>query len=311
MSEKSKWGFIINPVAGNGYARTYAETVRSQISRHNIDAEIRFTERRGHAVELAADLAQQGCSYIVAVGGDGTINETACGILDRNDVTLGIVTAGTGNDFAPVVGFSQHFTDADWDALFEKNTVRMDIGKCNENYFLNGMGLGYDAQVASENYNPDGTLKTKRGNYLWHIIKNILLYEEKMFHVKFNEHIREAMTFMTTIAIGRRFGGGYYLTPKAIANDGLLDVCLVEPVTLIERLRLFLKVPTGGHLDHPKVGYYRTDKLFLQFAERVPHHLDGELYFADRYDVSILPKKLNVIYNPSGAHFFNLNGTGR
>jgi diacylglycerol kinase (ATP) len=311
MSEKNKWGFIINPVAGNGYAGNYAEKVRAQISQRNLNADIRFTERRGHAVELADDLARQGCSYIIAVGGDGTANETACGILERKDVTFGIVSAGTGNDFSPVVGFSEHFTDADWDALFELNTARMDVGKCNDHYFLNGMGLGYDAKVASENYNPDGTLKSRRGIYFWHITKNLLLYKEKMFHVEFNEHVREAMTFMTTIAIGRRFGGGYYLTPKAMADDGLFDVCLVEPVTLVERLKLFLKVPTGGHLDHPKVGYYRTDKLFLQFAERVPHHLDGELYFADRFDVSILPKKLNVIYNAKGAHFFELKGTGK
>ncbi len=302
------WGFIINPVAGKGYARNYAETVRNKILQRHVDAEIRFTERRGHAVELADELARSGCRVIVAVGGDGTANETARGLLNHDDVTFGIVSAGTGNDFAPVLGFSEHFTDADWEVLFEGRSIRMDVGKCNENYFLNGMGLGYDAQVAAENYNPDGTLKERRGNYFWHIVKNLVLYKEKEFHIESDPVVRQGVTFMTTIGNGRRVGGGYYLTPKALADDGFLDVCVVEPLRPDQRLKLFFKAPSGRHVGHPKITYFRTNRLSVRFEKPVPHHLDGELFFAQNYEISVLPKKLKVLYNPKGDHFFDTNG---
>ena len=307
MNTQNKWGFIINPVAGNGYARKYADKVSQVAKDYKLDSKIVFTERRMHAAELAAQMARDGFTHIIAVGGDGVINEAASGIMDFDDVTFGIVSAGTGNDFAPVLGFSNHFTDADWHALVKSDTIRMDVGLCNGRYFLNGMGVGFDAQVASENYKDDLEIKGGSGTkYFWHIIKNILFYKEKSFRSESNSVVRDAATFMKTIANGRRFGGGYYLTPKAIANDGMLDICLVEPVTLIERFRLFLKVPHGTHLGHKKVSYFQTDKVKIQFNEKVPHHLDGELYFSDSFDVSILPKKLDIIYNANGDHYFQV-----
>lgn len=307
MTNKKKWGFIINPVAGRGYARAYATRVEEMINAHRVAATVHFTEYRGHATQLAAELIRNGYTHIVAVGGDGTANETARGVLDHDHVTFGVVSAGTGNDFAPVIGFSEHFTDADWQVFFQEHTIKMDVGKCNENYFLNGMGLGFDAQVASENYDKDGHLKkNSRRNYWWHIVKNLLLYKERTFQFEKNGKSEKALTFMKTISIGRRFGGGYYLTPRAIANDGLLDVCLVEPVNLLERFNLFQKVPNGAHLGHKKVKYFQTDRLTLEFGKSVPHHLDGELFFSDTFDIFILPNKLRIIYNPQGAHFFNV-----
>jgi diacylglycerol kinase (ATP) len=307
MTMQKKWGFIINPVAGNGYARKYSNKVSQMARKYDLDASIVHTERRMHAAEIAAQMADSGFTHIIAVGGDGVINEAATGILDKDNITFGVVSAGTGNDFAPVLGFSDHFTDEDWHELFKENTIKMDIGKCNEHYFLNGMGLGFDAQVATENYKEDAELKSGSGTkYFWHIIKNILFYKERYFRSETNGYAREAVTFMKTIGNGRRFGGGYKLTPKAIANDGLLDVCLVEPLSVFERFRLFLKVPHGTHLGNKKVNYFQTEKLHITFNEKVPHHLDGELYFAQVFDVSILPQKLNILYNASGNHCFHV-----
>jgi len=304
--KEKKWAFVVNPVAGSGYAREYVGHVKTKTAEHGISPTIVFTERRGHATELAKNLIKDEHTHIIAVGGDGTANETARGVL-FSDAVFGLVPAGTGNDFAPVIGFPERFTDNDWQTLFLEHVVEMDVGKCNDNYFLNGMGLGFDAQVASENYDKDGQLKQNGNrNYWWHIVKNLLFYKERTFQFDKNGQNEETKTFMKTISIGRRFGGGYFLTPKAIANDGLFDVCLVEPVTLLERFRLFTQVPKGAHLGHKKVKYFQTDRLLLEFEKPVPHHLDGELFFAESFDVQILPKGLNVIYNPHGDHFFNV-----
>ncbi len=114
----------------------------------------------------------------------------------------------------------------------------------------------------------------------------------------------ETDCFINTISIGRRFAGGFFLTPKAIANDGMLDVCSIKRLNLFQRFRIFLKVPKGEHINDKKVIYYQTAGLEIEFPEKVPFHVDGELNFSKDFKVSILPKALNILYNPDGNHFF-------
>ena len=121
-----------------------------------------------------------------------------------------------------------------------------------------------------------------------------------------NGEKREIECFINTIAIGRRFAGGFFLTPKAIANDGLLDVCMIKRLSLIQRLSTLLKVPKGTHVTDEKVNYYQTDRLTLEFAKKVAFHVDGELHFSSRFEVKVMPAALNIIYNPSGNHFFKI-----
>jgi YegS/Rv2252/BmrU family lipid kinase len=306
MTSEKKWGFIVNPIAGDGFAGKFVDTIKEKIAQYQLNAELVFTIKKGHASELSAELANNGFSHIIGVGGDGTMNECVKGIIHRDDITFGCVPAGTGNDFIPILGFPKRFTEQDWQILFEENTIKMDVGKCNENYFVNGMGLGFDAQVAAENYK--GREQAPKGGsskYFWHIIKTLFFYKEKDMHIFMNEGDVQTKCFINTVAIGRRFAGGYFLTPKAVANDGLLDVCNIDELSLPHRFKIFLKVPKGQHLSDKKVNYYQTEKLLIEFDIDVPHHLDGELFFAKHFEVSLLPEKLKVIYNPSGEHYFN------
>ena len=305
MKDK-KCVFIVNPVAGNGYAGTYVGKVREIVEKNNLNAQVVLTEKKGHATELAGSFLKDGYQYFIPVGGDGTVNEVSQAIVGKKDVALGVVSAGTGHDFIQILGFSDLFTDRDWEILLEGNTIGMDVGNCNGNYFLNGMGLGFDAQVAAENF--EDTQEVKKGSVLkyWrHIIKTIFLYKEKNMVTKTNGEKHETKCFINTVANGRRFAGDFFLTPKAIANDGLLDVCMIDELSIMKRLAILLKVPKGTHIEDGKVNYYQTDKLEIEFDHEVPHHLDGELYFASKYEVGILPRSLQVIYNPYGNHFFN------
>ncbi len=117
MDQTNKWVFIINPVAGNGYALSLADKIREQITKHDLSAEVVFTERRGHATELSQYYADRGFKYIIAVGGDGTMNEIASPLISRKDVVLGLVGAGTGNDFIQITGFPGLFMESAWDAF--------------------------------------------------------------------------------------------------------------------------------------------------------------------------------------------------
>jgi diacylglycerol kinase (ATP) len=308
MNQKNEWVFIINPIAGNGFAGTIAGKLNEMILKYNISAEVVFTERPGHATELSRQFLEKGFKYFIGVGGDGTLNEIAIPLINNKNIVIGIIPAGTGNDFIQILGFPDRFTDAHWDIFFKKSIVSMDVGHCNGVIFLNGMGLGFDAQVASENYiSPGRTKLGSKNKYIWHILKNLLFYKEKRMTVHSNGNNFNTDCFINTIGNGRRFAGGFLLTPQAMADDGLLDVCSIKKLSLFQRVRLLLMVPKGTHITDKKVHYYRTEKVSLEFDKQVPYHVDGELHFSKNFEVGLFPGALKIIYNPEGTHFFNLN----
>jgi len=309
MNDSSKWGFIINPVAGNGFAGEYASQVNHMIQKHNLSAEVSFTKAKGHATELAKTFLNQGFEHIVAVGGDGTFNETIQSLVGNPKVTFGAIAAGTGNDFITILGFAERFSDRDWDIFFEKNTIQMDAGKCNDRFFINGMGLGFDAQVAAENYHSENSRAVKKGSkskYWKHILKTLVFYREKDMKINLSGEIKSQKSFLNTIANGRRLAGGFYLTPDAIANDNQLTICLIDQLSFLGRITTLLKVIKQKHTTEQKVNYFTTDKISFEFENEVPAHLDGELYFNSRFDVSIVPAGLKIIFNPFGNHFFKI-----
>lgn len=303
--KKKQWAFIVNPIAGNGFSMSILPKLKEEINKHDIDAEIVFTERSGHASELSSAFCEKGFSFIIGVGGDGTINEIARPLVNNKDITIGIIPAGTGNDFNQILGFPDRFGDSDWDTFFTYNTIGMDAGNVNGLIFLNGMGLGFDAQVAAENYTGPGRVKKGgKHKYIWHIVKTLLFFREKKMTVKSEEGNYETDCFINTISIGRRFAGGFLLTPKALANDGMLDICMIKRLSLFERLAILLKVPEGKHITDKRVNYYQTPGINLEFSEPVPFHVDGELNFSAKFNVNVLPEAFNIIYNPDGNHFF-------
>jgi diacylglycerol kinase (ATP) len=300
-----KWVFIVNPVAGGGSAKSQLPRLEEMIRKYNIVAEIVFTEKKGHAEELSGIFLRNGFRYIIGIGGDGTINEISRPLIGKKEVVAGLIPAGTGNDFIQILGFPNRFSDREWEIFFRRDTMAMDIGKVNGMIFLNGMGLGFDAQVASENYTEQGNVKEGGKNkYIWHIVKTLLFFREKRMIAVTETGSQESDCFINTIAIGRRFAGGFLLTPKALANDGMLDVCSIKKLSLPGRFSILLKVPGGNHIGDSRVNYYQTASLKLEFPEGVPYHVDGELFYSDKFDVSLIPMGLNLIYNPDGPHFF-------
>lgn len=308
MNEIKKWVFIINPVAGDGFAPTLVGKIKEMIQKHQLQADIVFTAKKGHASALSKQYAENGYTYIIGVGGDGTINEIAAPLICKKDVIAGLIPGGTGNDFIQITGFPARFKEKDWEIFFNHNFMPMDVGQCNGKIFLNGMGLGFDAQVAAENYTEPGEVKRGGKNkYIWHILKTLLFYKEKKMTVFSEGRQIQTECFINTVAIGRRFAGGFFLTPKAIANDGLLDVCAVKKLSLLQRLNILLKVPKGTHINDEKVNYYQTERLLIEFPDKVPFHVDGELNFSEKFEIGLLPCALKIIYNPIGNHYFKTN----
>lgn len=304
-NNKQKWAFIVNPVAGNGFGRKIIPVLEDKIARKNLNAEIFLTEYHGHATELSAKAAENGFNYIIGAGGDGTLNEIAIPLIGNPDITLGIIPAGSGNDFIQILGFPNRFDEHDWDVFFSAEERIMDAGTCNEFIFLNGMGLGFDAEVAACNYTGEGKVKKGgKSKYIWHIVKTLLFFREKRMICFTGNERTETDCFINTIANGRRFAGGFFLTPLALADDGLLDICMIRKLNLTERFYLLLKVPEGKHIRDRRISYKQVQEIKLEFTEKVPFHVDGELQFAREFDVKVIPKALKIIYNKNGSHYF-------
>jgi len=303
--KKEKWVFIVNPIAGNSFAGTMVPEIENKIKEYNINGEVVLTECPGHATEISKSSAEKGVKYIIAVGGDGTFNEVARSLINNKEVVAGIIPAGSGNDYCQITGFPNRFTDHEWDIFFRKNVVAQDVGNVNGTVFLNGLGIGFDAEVAAQNYTDEGMVR-KGGSekYIWQIVKTLLFFREKRMVVISNGDRHETDCFMNTVSIGRRFAGSFFLTPKAIADDGLLDVCSIKKLNLFHRFRLLLMVPKGKHINDKRVNYFQTASIDLEFPGKVPYHVDGELFFAKTFNVRLIPAGLNIIYNPDGNHFF-------
>ncbi|MFZ5940487.1 MAG: diacylglycerol/lipid kinase family protein [Bacteroidota bacterium] len=304
----NKWVFITNPIAGNGFGSKIIPVLEEKIRHYSIPGEIEVTAYHGHATELAKTYADKGYGYIIAVGGDGTMNEVAKVLLDREDIVTGIIPAGTGNDFIQILGFPDRFEDKHWEIFFKRNVIRMDYGTCNGIPFLNGMGLGFDAEVAAKNYvAPGGETKMGgKGKYLRAILGTLFFFREYKVSFRTGDQEQESDCFINTISNGRRYAGGFFLTPHAIANDGLLDVCMIRRLGLLKRLDILMKVPKGTHTGDKKVYYYKTPKVEVDFKQEVPFHVDGEVFYASNFVVEIFPGRLPILYNPEGPHYFNI-----
>jgi len=306
MTKKEKWVFIVNPISGGGFGKEIIPELEKHLPSQSLDAEIVLTEKHGHATRIAEEYLEMGYTHFIGVGGDGTMNEVSQPLISNSGVTLGLIPAGTGNDFIQILGFPDRFTDEHWDIFFQQHVISMDAGLVNGRHFLNGMGLGFDAQVAAENYTESGEVAkgSGKGKYIWQILKTLLFYRENHVSINSRGKTQETECFINTISIGRRFAGSFFLTPEAIANDGLLDVCMIKKLNLLQRLKILTMVPKGTHVNDQKVDYYKTEKITVDFGKKVPYHVDGELFFDTIFEVSVIPSAVKIIYNPRGDHFF-------
>ncbi len=296
------YSFIINPMAGKGRGKKLFHTLESLIRRHFPDSEIILTERRMHAFELASERKNNSGSTVIAVGGDGTVNEVGNGLIGGNAV-MSVIPIGSGNDFVKMFGIPtditkavekiKHGTIRDSDAGFV--TINAVDGNETKRYFLNGIGIGFDAAVA----NQTTKFKHLRGVSLYAFSVAVVLFNYKTpnMMMSMNGAIMNGEHFLIAIGNGKCAGGGFYLTPEAEIDDGLLDVCLVDNVSIPQVVKIFPKVMKGKHKGHNKVHFYRTDALRIETKGEIMVHADGEVLATQARDINIevVPKALKVL----------------
>lgn len=285
---------ILNPAAGRGLVQKLqprllgaAESLPGRVQAH-------LTASPGHAQQIAAELKQED-AVVVAVGGDGTIHEIANGLVGGN-CTLGIVPVGSGNDFVKMLSIPRDYIAA-LEVIRRGKTLTMDLGKVNDLYFINGLGLGFDAEVVIELRK----VKWLRGFplYLYAVFKTLRRLRNRPVILNMNGRRENREVFMINVGNGEYLGGGFRLTPGAKIDDGALDVCIFRALSLGEVLRHLPKALSGKHVELPQVEFLRANQLVVESPEGFPVHADGELLGGsiNRLEITVLPRALKLIHN--------------
>ena len=284
--------FIVNPASGRGKGLGVGRELEERLQYLNLDYQVLYTKAPGHAIELA-QTAKEKFECVVAVGGDGTLNEVVNG-LGQSGCTLGLLPVGSGNDFARAVSLETKL-DVALNKLLRGRIRSVDLGKVNERYFHNGVGVGFDAHVVHTSLK----VKRLRGNaiYLYSVLRTLFKYRPVSLAMEFNNQTHTSDYFMITVGNGMSLGGGFLLTPDAQIDDGLFDLCLIQNMPMPSVLRNLLKVYSGKHKEDPRVEIVRTENLKIRSQEPFAVHVDGELLGMDltTLNVEIIPKALNVI----------------
>lgn len=297
---------ILNPWAGRGAAGQRRGDLEAALRSVGVSFDILTTHARGGATELAWQGVEHGYEQLVAVGGDGTINEVVNGMMGAEQATgrrtqLGIVPLGTGSDFIKSLdGIDPGDTYGAARRIAARTTRRVDIGRVQvgedePRYFVNGLGMGLDAQVAAE------SLKITRlkgiAVYLLAIIRAVVNYKAHPMTVLYDGNRVHRRLLFASVANGRAQGGGFLLTPDAAVDDGLLDLCIIDNLRLDEIIRHLPKVLEGTHVNLKQVTMGRASEVRVESSAPIPVATDGEVISTDARLVTaeIVPQAIDVL----------------
>lgn len=265
---------IVNPAAGNGRSMNTCNAVCDRLKQRGIAYELLQTTHPTHATQLAREAAERGAETVIAIGGDGTITETAAG-LHGTKTALGIIPSGTGNDFIKTAGIP-----ADWEAALEliltKPARPVDSGVINDRFFINVCGTGFDVMTLDF---AEKAKKFVRGllPYLYGVLRAIVAFKPIQMHIEIgDETVLNGKYMIFSIANGRFFGGGIPIAPLAAVTDGLLDVLIVDAVPRW-KLPAYLVPLMTGKLYKCKVAHRYLTKHCRISCPGMRMQLDGEI----------------------------------
>jgi diacylglycerol kinase (ATP) len=285
---------IVNPAAGRGRAARMLPRVTAAFAGVGVD-EILLTRSRGHETDLARDAIDRGATTLVVVGGDGTTTHVANAILNSgSDARLAILAAGTGNDFAKVLGTDNVDSITLARKAVEPGNTHVDVGKIEDHYFLNACGFGFDVAVL------EGTLRRGwlRGNSVYLYAALTELFGYRGFDVRVSGETRRHM--LIAIANTEFFGGMFRIAPGAQVSDGELDMVTILDLPPSRRISMLAAATRGTHFRFAECTMERARSFQLSFPSPPTYETDGELHSAASVDltVSSCPAALRVVTAP-------------
>ncbi len=287
------YAFIVNPAAGSGFALTAMQKLETVLREKNIEYRIYRTERPGHGTEIASELSSdKDVLAVVSVGGDGTAGEVAAGLTGTGK-PMGIIPAGTGNDFIKSVNIPND-PDKAMEILLTGKQDRIDTGVVNDHFFLNVCGTGFDVTVLDY---AEVEKKKHRGltPYLLGLIKAIFHYRSVRLNMIADGEKEEGQFLICSVANGRFIGGGIPICPKADIGDGLLDLVLIRDV---HRWQIPFYLPglmLSRDLKFRITRHRRVSEVIVEGKE-LRINIDGDIISMSRADFRINPGSLILIH---------------
>ena len=273
--------FIVNPISGTKAKNRVTKLIRELLDPQLFSPTVVVTEYAGHATQLAQQFALEGYYAVIAVGGDGTVNEVANGLVGTN-TALGIVPNGSGNGFARHLDISTRMNRA-IEMLNSSEVINVDYGMVNDKKFFSTCGVGFDALVAVQfNEGKSRGLKT----YVQNTLQSLFNYKPETYHILGEGIDVTTEAFLITFANAGQWGYDAYIAPKASVQDGLMDIAIVNKFPLSAAPKLALNLFTHDIDENFYMNTVRSKAITLIRENAGAIHIDGDPFE--------MPKELNI-----------------
>ena len=287
---------IVNPAAGTASDREPVEQVQRGLRAAGHQVEVHETAGRADAERFAREAAAAGVEMIVAAGGDGTLNEVVNGVASVATglarCAIGLLPAGTGNDFARALGIAD--PERAVAALVAGQTRPVDLVSLGPRVFLNASAGGFTAETSAH---VTSDLKQAVGPLAYVIggARAVVEYEPVRVRVESDGRVIDTDLQLFAVCNGPYIGGGHQIAPTACPDDGVMEVCLVRATSTLDFLTLLPQLSTGGHVDDEDVAYFRTREVTLTFARTIRINTDGEVLEASRCHYLMRPGAVRMV----------------
>ena len=296
--------FIINPAAGSrDRTQYYSDHIREVCTAKGIECNIEISAAPGDCARIARKAAETGEQYrIYACGGDGTLNEVVQGAAGFDNVSVTVLSGGSGNDFVKLFDDPKAFFDLE--RLLDAEETTFDLIRCNNDIALNICSVGLDARIGTDvaNYKRLPLLHGFKA-YIASTVVNVVRGIHEHYVIEVGGEKLDGRYTMVCVCNGRYYGGGFNPVPEADPTDGMLDVLVVEAVTRLQVPGVIGKYKSGRYAELPHlVRHFRTDNITIRCDKKTPINLDGELRLGKTVEMSVAKEKIRFFY-PKGLRW--------
>lgn len=301
------WITIVNKAAGAGKTEKEWPVIEALLRKHRIDFEAIFTTRRLHASLIARDKIRQGYSKIIVVGGDGTMNEVINGLFSQGtiqttEVMLGMISVGTGNDWAKMFNIPTDYEEA-VKTIKEQKTFLQDAGLVSyrrngkewKRYFINIAGMGFGARVVERTNKMKQKGRSGAFLYTYNIFTSLMGYKSKKAEIMIDGRAIDRKVFSMNVGIGKYNGGGMIQVPHAVADDGLYSITLIKKMGKLNVLANVKRLYNGTIVEHRRVETYMASSVIIEDASRLQIETDGESLGNGPANFRIIPRSVRII----------------
>jgi len=288
---KRKILFVINPISGGKTKYNFPSKIDKYLDKSKFDSECVFTEYRGHGSHIAAEALKNGFDILVAVGGDGTINEVASEV-EGTDKLMGIIPFGSGNGLARSLGIPIREVQA-IKRINKLNISKIDSGTFNGRKFFNMAGIGFDAQISAR-----FAENIKRGfsSYAKIAFSEVSNYQPQFYRLNIDGKECEHQAFMISVANSSQYGNNAHISPFASLKDGLLDICILKPFPLYKFPALVFRMFRKNTHQSNYLEIIQGSKIIITRESAAAIHLDGDPFtMGTTLTIGINPHSLNIL----------------